>query len=41
MPLLDDDVGDARLVILFQFDAGVSDCQELIVKDLEKQGHTE
>lgn len=41
MPLLDDDVGDARLVILFQFDAGVSDCQELIVKDLERQGHTE
>lgn len=34
MPLLDDDVGDARLVILFQFDAGISDCQELIVKDL-------
>jgi len=25
MPFLDDDVGDARLVILFQFDAGVSD----------------
>lgn len=41
MPLLDDDVGDARLVILFQFDAGISDCQELIVKDLERQGHTE
>lgn len=46
MPLLDDDVGDARLVILFQFDAGISDCQELIVKDLERQwacrvrGHT-
>lgn len=36
MPLLDDDVGDARLVILLQFDAGVSDRQELVVKDLER-----
>lgn len=26
MPFLDDNVGDARLVILFQFDAGISDC---------------
>lgn len=40
MPFLDHDVRDARLVILFQFDAGVSDRQELIVKDLEGQGHT-
>lgn len=25
MPFLDNDVGDARLIILFQFDAGISD----------------
>lgn len=26
MPFLDNDISDARLVILFQFDAGISDC---------------
>lgn len=35
VPFLDNYVGDARLIILFQFDAGIPDCQKLVVKNLE------
>ncbi len=34
--LLHDYVGDARLVVLLQLDAGVSDGQQLVVQDLHK-----